>query len=87
MHPSVTTSTSPTPTIHTLHPSSPTSILLITFCQGCLWHPADTRAAEVCLFRLHAPQTAQLLITLFLPLRDQRGVGVVVLQQPLVEGF
>jgi hypothetical protein len=87
MIPSVTTSTPPTPTIHTFYPSSPSSTLLVTFGQSRLGHPADTRAAEIGLFRLHASQTAQLLVALFLPLGDQRGVCVVVLQQPLVEGF
>jgi hypothetical protein len=34
---------------------------------------------------LNTPQTAQLLIALLLPLGDKVAIGVVVLQQPVVE--
>lgn len=84
-HPSITTSATSTPAIHTLHTSSSSSALLITFRQRRLRHTADTCAAEVCFFSLHATQTAQLLVALLLPFRDQRGVGIVVLQQPFIE--
>ena len=112
-HPkSITASTPPTPTVHTLYTrhlrttSSTTSpattlhqrptlsslpILLLLrlrlrpLHQPRLRHPTHTRPTEIRLLRLHTPQTTQLLVPLLLPLRDQRPVRVLVLQQPLVE--
>ena len=55
--------------------------------QRRLGHATDTRAAEIRLLGLDALDTAQLLVALLLPLGDQRGVGVVVLDQVLVQWF
>ena len=49
------------------------------------WHTADTSAVEIGLLRLNAPQTAQLLIALLLPLRNQVAISVAVLEKPIVE--
>lgn len=48
-------------------------------------HSADTRAVEVCLFRLDAAQAAELLVALLLPLGNEHRIGISILQQPLVQ--
>lgn len=53
--------------------------------QLSAWHSADTSAVEIGLLRLDTSQTAQFLVALLLPLRDQVGIGVAVLQQPIVK--
>ncbi len=78
-HPSVPTSTPAASTIHTLH--------LLVLLELLPRHTADARRIEVRLLGLHASQTTKLLIALLLPLGDEIAVGVVVLQQPVVEGF
>jgi hypothetical protein len=73
----ITTSTTPTPTAHALN--------LLVLLQLLARHAADTRAIEVRLLRLNAPQAAQLLVALLLPFRDQIRVRIAVLQQPVVQ--
>lgn len=52
-----------------------------------LWHSADAGRVEVRLLGLDAAQAAQLLVSLLLPLGDQVGVRVSVLEQPVIELF
>ena len=52
-----------------------------------LRHPADAGAVEVGLLCLYASGAAQVFIALLLPLCDERRVGVVILQQPVVKLF
>ncbi len=91
---SIRTGTAPTPTIHTLYhlPTSSffpflttTTTVPLTPLQRRLGHPTDTGTAEVGLLGLDALDTAQLLVALLLPLGDQRRVGVVVLEQVVVQ--
>lgn len=48
-------------------------------------HATDTRAIEVGLLCLDAAQAAQLLVALLLPLGNERRVGIIVLEQPVVQ--
>jgi hypothetical protein len=50
-----------------------------------LGHAADARGPEVGFLGLDAPGAAQLLVALLLPLGDQHGVCVAVLQQVVVQ--
>ena len=49
----------------------------------CPRDPADAGGCEICLFVLDAPETAELLVALLLPLGNQVCVPVPVLQQPV----
>lgn len=53
--------------------------------QPGLGYATDTGTLEVGLLGLHAAQTAQFFVALLLPLGDQVGVGVAVLEQPVVQ--
>lgn len=57
--------------------------LLILF-QLLPRHTTDACAVEVGLLSLNAPQTAKLLITLLLPLGNEVGVCISILEQPIV---
>jgi len=70
-------STPPAPATNTLH--------ILPLLQLRLGHPADARRVEVGLLGLHAPQAAQLLVPLLLPLGDEHRVRVAVLEQVLVQ--
>jgi len=59
--------------------------LLLT--QPRLRHATYTCCIEVILLCLDTSQTTQLLISLFLPFRDQICIGVAVLEEPVVECF
>jgi len=73
----IPTSTPPTPTTHTLH-----DLPLLQLLPG---HATDARAIEVRLLRLYAPQAAQVLVALLLPLCDERGVAVAGFEEVGVE--
>jgi hypothetical protein len=49
------------------------------------WHATDACRAEVGLLGLDAARAAKLLVALLLPLCNQHGIRVAVLQQPVVE--
>lgn len=68
----IATATPSAPTTDTLHP--------FPFLQLCLRHSTDAGGVKVGFLGLDAAETAQLLVPLLLPLRDQVGVGVVVLE-------
>lgn len=53
--------------------------------ESRLWHAADAGRVEVCLVGLDAAQAAQLLVALLLPLGNEKGISVAVLEQPLVQ--
>ena len=53
--------------------------------QLVLGHPADAVGGEVGVPRLDAPQAAQVLVTLLLPLRDEVRVGDLLLDAVVVE--
>ena len=67
--------------------SAPTAdaLNLLVLLQLSAWHTADTSAVEIGLLRLNAPQTAQLLVALLLPLRNQVAISVAVLEKPIVQ--
>lgn len=50
-------------------------------------HPADAGAVEIGLLGLDAAHAAELLVAGLLPLGDEVGVAVAVLQEPVVELF
>lgn len=75
--PSVARRTSPATAANTLY--------VLVLLEPCLGHAADARRVEVCLLGLDAAQAAQLLVALLLPLCDEHGVGVAVLEQPVVQ--
>jgi len=59
----------------------------LVFLELCLGHAADTRCVEVGFLGLDATQATKLFITLFLPLRYQVRIRVVIFQQPVIELF
>jgi len=76
---SVRAAAAPAPAAHALD--------RLVLLQLRLGHAADARGVEVGLLGLDAAQAAQLLVPLLLPLGDQERVGVVVLEQPVIQGF
>lgn len=75
----ITTRTPPTSTTHTLH-----LLVLLELLAG---HATDTGGIEIGFFRLDAAETAEFLVALLLPFRDEVGVGVVVFEEVVVEGL
>jgi len=69
---SIRARTPSTPTTHTLHPLALLHLLLR--------YSTDTRTIEIRLLRLYTPQATQLLISLLLPLCNQHGISVAMLQ-------
>lgn len=84
---SITASTASASTTDALNASSAAFGSAVVSLQAGLWHATDAGPGKVCLFGLDTSQTTQLLIALLFPLCDQVGIGIAVLQQPVVKRF
>lgn len=65
--------------------SATNALNLLVLLQIRLRNPAYTGRVEVCLFRLNALQTAELLISFFLPLCHERRITLTILDTPIIQ--
>ena len=76
-HPSITAGAATASTVHALY-----ALVLL---ELVMWDPANTGAVEVGFLGLNAAGAAELLVTGLLPFRNEIGVGVTILQEPVVQ--